>query len=173
MARRYKPTIETPAGSRTVFHVTVRLDRGGKPQGARFGGIPLLRQRAATLTDRRPVMGSTRRNELIHRLLAERCELCQEPADLQVHDIRKLADLDKPGRPDKPTWMHLMAMRRRKTLVVCRSCHQDIHTGRATTTTPTMITGERGARKPSTPRSGRDRRQRTPTTGTSPAIDFT
>jgi hypothetical protein len=25
-----------------------------------------------------------------------------------------------------------MAKRRRKTLVVCRSCHEDIHTGRAT-----------------------------------------
>ena len=135
MARRYKSTIESPAGPRTVFQVIVPRDRGRKPLVARFGGIPLIRQHAATLTDRRPVMASTRRNELIHRLLAERCELCHEPADLQVHHIRKLADLAKPGRPDKPAWMHLMAMRRRKTLVVCRSCHQDIHAGRATTTT--------------------------------------
>jgi len=135
MARRYKSTIESPAGPRTFFQVTVARDRGRKPLVARFGGIPLIRHRAAALTDRRPVMASTRRNELIHRLLAERYELCQEPASLQVHHIRRLADLAKPGRPDKPAWMHLMAMRRRKTLVVCRHCHQDIHAGRATTTT--------------------------------------
>jgi hypothetical protein len=28
-----------------------------------------------------------------------------------------------------------MAMRKRKTIVVCRKFHQDIHAGRATTTT--------------------------------------
>jgi hypothetical protein len=27
--------------------------------------------------------------------------------------------------------MRLMAMRRRKTLVICRRCHEDIHAGRA------------------------------------------
>src|ERR1039458_3463773 len=35
-------------------------------------------------------------------------------------------------RREKPAWMHLMAMRRRKTLVTCRRCHEDIHAGRAT-----------------------------------------
>ncbi|MBV9314355.1 MAG: RNA-directed DNA polymerase [Pseudonocardia sp.] len=81
-------------------------------------------------------MASTRRNELIHRLLAERCEICEDTtAGLEVHHIRKLADLTKPGRRDKPAWMHLMAMRRRKTLVICRRCHDDIHAGRPTTPT--------------------------------------
>jgi hypothetical protein len=80
-------------------------------------------------------MASTRRNELIHRLLVQCCQLCQARENLQVHHIRKLADLDRPGRPERPAWMHLMAMRRRKTLVVCQSCHQDIHAGRATTRT--------------------------------------
>ncbi|MEW1914759.1 hypothetical protein AB0442_41415 [Kitasatospora sp. NPDC085895] len=32
-------------------------------------------------------------------------------------------------------WITLMAMRRRKTLVVCQPCHQDIHAGRATSST--------------------------------------
>ncbi|MEV5212491.1 RNA-directed DNA polymerase [Micromonospora sp. NPDC053740] len=72
-------------------------------------------------------------NELIHRLLAGRCELCEERVGLQVHHIRKLADLDKPGRPERPSWIRLMAMRKRKTLVVCQTCHQDIRAGRATT----------------------------------------
>ncbi|WP_432015622.1 hypothetical protein [Streptomyces cucumeris] len=32
-------------------------------------------------------------------------------------------------------WARLMAARKRKTLVVCQNCHQDIHTGRATSST--------------------------------------
>ena len=76
---------------------------------------------------------STRRNELIHRLVAGRCEICEQTKNLEVHHIRKLADLNRSGRPDKPAWMHLMAMRRRKTLVICRRCHKDIHAGRPIT----------------------------------------
>jgi group II intron reverse transcriptase/maturase len=132
MARKYKTTIESPTGPRRVFQVTVERDRGRKPLAARFGGIPLKRVRTAVLTDQRPVMSSSRRNELIHRLLAGRCEICESATGLEVHHIRKLADLNKPGRREKPSWMHLMAMRRRKTLVVCRRCHEDIHAGRAT-----------------------------------------
>jgi group II intron reverse transcriptase/maturase len=132
MARKYKTTIKTSAGPRVVFQVSVERDRGRKPLVARFGGIPLRRNRTSVLTDRRPVMASAKRNELIHRLLVGRCEICKSTVGLQVHHIRKLADLKQPGRPKKPSWMHLMAKRRRKTLVVCRSCHEDIHTGRAT-----------------------------------------
>jgi hypothetical protein len=43
-----------------------------------------------------------------------------------VHQIRKLAELDKPGKP-QPEWMQIMAQRRRKTLVVCATCHANIH----------------------------------------------
>src|SRR5256886_9636854 len=63
MARRYKTTIESPTGPRTVFQVSVERDRGRKPLLARFGGIPLRRARTAVLTDQRPVMASTRRTE--------------------------------------------------------------------------------------------------------------
>jgi hypothetical protein len=135
MARTYKSTVETAHGPRTCLQVTVARDGGRKPLVARFGGIPLKRQRTAVITDRSPVMASTRRNELIHRLLAECCEICDAQESLQVHHIRKLADLNRPGRRERPAWMHLMAKRRRKTLVVCRSCHEGIHAGR--TTAPT------------------------------------
>lgn len=135
MARRYKATINTPDGRRCCFQVTVQRDHGRPPLVTRFGGIPLTRQRTAALTDLQPIMATTRRNELIHRLLAGRCELCEGRDGLQVHHVRKLADLTKPGRPDRPPWIHLMAMRKRKTLVICASCHQDIHTGRVRTPT--------------------------------------
>lgn len=135
MARKYKARIETADGPRACFQVTVQRDQGRKPLVARFGGIPLKRKRTAVITDLKPIMATTRRNELIHRLLAGRCELCEARIGLQVHHVRKLADLDKPGRPERPAWIHLMAMRKRKTLVVCERCHQDIHAGRATATT--------------------------------------
>jgi AI2M/AI1M-like HNH endonuclease len=48
--------------------------------------------------------------------------------DIQVHQVRSLADLEKPGVP-KPAWMVVMAKKRRKTLMVCIQCHGGIHPG--------------------------------------------
>jgi group II intron reverse transcriptase/maturase len=135
MASKYKTVIETPDGPRTCFQVTVQRDRGRRPLVARFGGIALKRKRTAVLTDLSPIMASTKRNELIHRLLAGGCELCESQTAMEVHHVRKLADLNRPGRPGRPRWVHLMAKRRRKTLVVCRACHEDIHAGRLGTST--------------------------------------
>ena len=134
MAHKYKTRVRTDDGLRTCFEVTVQRNNGRKPLVARFGGIPLKRTRTAVITDLIPVMATTRRNELIRRLIAGRCELCGGQVGLQVHPVHKLADLNKPGRPERPTWVRLMAMRKRKTLVVCEHCHQDIHAGRATAT---------------------------------------
>jgi group II intron reverse transcriptase/maturase len=132
MALKYKAVIATPHGPRTCFQVSVPRE-GKDPLVARFGGIPLKRQPTAAIADRRPprITG----NELIQRILAGQCERCQARTGLHVHHVRRLADLDKPGRPDRPDWIRLMAQRKRKTLVVCRRCHQDIHAGRATATT--------------------------------------
>ncbi|QDN93437.1 reverse transcriptase/maturase family protein [Streptomyces sp. RLB3-6] len=129
MARAFKATISTPVGPRVCFEAVVQRGTGRKPLVARFGGVPLIRKRTAVLTDRRPTMASPG-NELIHRLLAGKCEICDAGNGLQVHHLRKLADLNRPGRPDRPPWMTLMAARRRKTLVVCSACHHDIHAGR-------------------------------------------
>jgi hypothetical protein len=98
---------------------------------ATFGGIPLRRQKNAILRDREPARANTRRKELVHRLLAGRCELCGQADKVRVHQIRKLADLTEPGQP-LPDWMQIMAKRRRKTLIVCASCHATIHHGRPT-----------------------------------------
>ncbi|MFJ8746147.1 hypothetical protein ACIRL2_43165 [Embleya sp. NPDC127516] len=132
MSRKYKSTIETPDGPRRCIQVTVPRDKGRKPLVTRFGGIPLKRQRTAVLTDIRPVMASMKRNELIHGLLAECCEMCEARTSLEVHHVRKLADLNRPGRREGPAWVHLMAMRRRKALVICRRCHEGIHARRPT-----------------------------------------
>ena len=109
------------------------MERAGrKPLVARFGtgGIPLKRHKKAVLTDRQPVP-VTGRKELPTRLLAGRCEWCERRAQVEVHQVRKLADLVKPG-PPQPAWAHLMATMRRETLVVCIPCHQAIHAGQPT-----------------------------------------
>jgi group II intron reverse transcriptase/maturase len=129
MARKYATTIETPFGPYRCLQVSVDRGKDRKPLVATFGGIPLRRQKNAVLRDREPVPATVPRKELIHRLLAGRCELCGQPDKVEVHQIRKLADLDKPGQPQSE-WMQIMARRRRKTLVVCGSCHADIHAER-------------------------------------------
>jgi group II intron reverse transcriptase/maturase len=66
------------------------------------------------------------RDELIKRLLKGKCELCRRTDGIEVHHIHKLADLVKAGA-DQPVWIREMVKRRRKTLVVCDGCHQQIH----------------------------------------------
>ena len=110
-------------------------EQGRKPLVARFGGIPLRGRRKRSSTDRPPVPATTRRKELITRLLAGRCELCEQRGPVEVHQVRKLADLTRPGRP-QPAWAQLMAKMRRKTLIVCAACHAG-HPRRQPATTPT------------------------------------
>ena len=140
MAAKYKTVIATPNGPRRCFEARVERD-GRRPLVARFGGIPLRRQSKAVLDDRQPALAATRRKELISRLLASRCEWCEQRAMVEVHQVRKLADLTRPGRP-QPEWAHLMARKRRKTLVVCAACHDTIHARQPATTPTQQITGE-------------------------------
>ena len=136
MAARYKTTIDTPHGPRKCLQVIVKRT-GKKPLTATFGGIPLKRQRKSVLTDREPPPGAIiRRTELIQRLRAGRCEMCQHAGEVEVHHVGKLAHLGKPGTP-QPPWAQLMARKRRKTLVVCAVCHDVIHGRRPTATSTT------------------------------------
>jgi group II intron reverse transcriptase/maturase len=127
-AAKYKAKVDTPYGPRTCFEATVERAGGRQPLVARYGGIPLRWQKKAVLQDRQPgrAVGP---KELVTRLLANRCEICERSENVQVHHIRKLADLNNLGHADKPVWAAIMAKRRRKTLVVCQHCHDDIHTG--------------------------------------------
>ena len=130
MWRRYTAKIHTPEGpALTCLQVT--LERLGKqPLVARFGGFTLMRQAAVqTRIDDVAHVRWSDRTELVKRLLANACELCGSTDNVQVHHIRKLADLRRPGRAEKPLWTQRMAAMRRKTLVVCRKCHYAIHAG--------------------------------------------
>ncbi|MEV3982128.1 hypothetical protein [Nonomuraea sp. NPDC049758] len=93
---------------------------------ARFGGIPLKRHKTAVLTDCLNTGPVYSNKELIRRLTKGGCELCDRSDGIQVHHVRRLADLSWLGRPS-PEWVQVMAKIRRKALVVCGDCHDQIH----------------------------------------------
>jgi group II intron reverse transcriptase/maturase len=128
--RQYRATML----DRKVLRVVV--ERPGKEAlVSLFGGIPFVRNpEGMGVTDFDPIRTwhcpGDRRSEVVQRLLAERCELCEVEGPVQVHHVRKLADIDRAGRRPRAHWEKVMAARRRKTLVVCKSCHDDVHAGR-------------------------------------------
>ena len=82
----------------------------------------------ATLEERPPqVYGN--RTELVQRLLADFCELCGSEEEVEVHHERAMRKLhEHEGRP-KPEWVKRMIALRRKTLLLCRRCHEAVEYG--------------------------------------------
>jgi len=72
--------------------------------------------------------------QLINRLNANVCELCEtQEGEFEVHHVRKLKDIkDKYKKRGKviPIWVLTMSRINRKTLIVCESCHNKIHSGK-------------------------------------------
>jgi group II intron reverse transcriptase/maturase len=123
MTARHKASIQTPHGPRVCYEATVAR-QGRQPLVARFGGIPLRRNKNAIPRDHVPV--PIRQREVAQRLLRGVCELCESTDDIQIHQIRRLADL-ATQREMRPAWMDTMAKKRRKTLILCGECHRSIH----------------------------------------------
>ncbi|WP_199288085.1 group II intron reverse transcriptase/maturase [Culicoidibacter larvae] len=71
--------------------------------------------------------------QLIQRLNKSHCELCgNKEENLEVHHVRKLKDIKKKYAKRgavAPKWVLQMSWINRKTLVVCHSCHINIHNG--------------------------------------------
>ncbi len=132
MAGKYKATTDTPSGPMTCLRVTVPRGDGQRPLVAEFGGLPLRRHTVPIVHDE-PTRLWTARTDLLGRLLKQACELCgakkTDTLRIEVHHIRKLADLRRPGKAALPEWKKRMLAVRRKTLVVCWTCHHAIHTG--------------------------------------------
>jgi group II intron reverse transcriptase/maturase len=125
--KRFKTTMETPYGVRTCLQVTTPRQEDKKPLTATFGGIPLKQNKQAVLVDRLPTPIRYEQKEVIRRLKREKCELCEVKDErCVVHHVRKLVDLEQMGKK-RPLWAQVMLKRRRKTLIVCQSCHSLIH----------------------------------------------
>ena len=63
--------------------MTVEREKGKKALVAYFGGIPLRRKNEAVLHDQVPRMFDGTRSELVKRLLADTCELCEAQRTLK------------------------------------------------------------------------------------------
>jgi group II intron reverse transcriptase/maturase len=140
-ARRFKAEVYHRGKRLKCLQVTIERE-GRPPLVARFGGLRLKPDPFLVVVDRpfeTDRHGPTR-TDLIQRLLADECEICGSMDRIQVHHVRKLADLKQrwQGRREKPRWVQYMLARRRKTLVVCHDCHTAIHAGRPTRTRPTQ-----------------------------------
>jgi len=128
--RRYKVVEAEPAMLQVVIK---RKDKA--PLVATFGGIRFERKPEGLGTTDAPInlawlKPANKRSEVVQRLVAGKCEICgKEGEPVEVHHIRKLADIDRPGRRPKTVWEKIMSARKRKTLVVCEGCHDAIHAG--------------------------------------------
>lgn len=66
--------------------------------------------------------------DLLKRLDKEQCEFCKKQGvPLEVHHIRRLKDLQQ--KKNKADWEIRMCSQRRKTMVLCRECHDQLHHG--------------------------------------------
>lgn len=129
---KYKTNLEV--GEKTYKGLQVQVPREGKkPLVATWGGIPLTWDVKASIVDQLEQRVYGERSELERRLLAQVCEQCgatRMTDQIEVHHIRALKDLEKYTGREKPQWVKIMAARKRKTLVLCRTCHMDIQYGR-------------------------------------------
>jgi hypothetical protein len=130
--RRYRVVVD----GHPALQVTIPRE-GKEPLVATFGGFPMCRigeglgstPNDFTL-DAAWYRHASDRSEVVQRLLAGKCELCgRDDQPIAVHHIRRLSDLDRPGRKPVAGWKRIMSARKRKTLVVCKDCHGDIHAG--------------------------------------------
>jgi Type II intron maturase len=129
--KKYKAELDIEGKKCKGLQVTVPRE-GKKPLVATWGGIPLTWDITAPLEDQIEQY-HWKRTELEQRLLAQVCEQCgatRMTAKIEVHHIRALKDLTKYDGREKPQWVQIMAERRRKTLVLCHTCHVNIQHGR-------------------------------------------
>jgi len=129
--KKYRAELDVNGKKYKGLQITVPRE-GKKPLVATWGGIPLTWDVTAPIEDEMKQY-AWKRSELERRILAQTCEQCgatRMTAQIEVHHIRALKDLEKYTGREKPQWVQIMASRRRKTLVLCHTCHMDIQHGR-------------------------------------------
>ena len=97
-----------------------------------FGGLSLKRRKKTVITDQvlKPYIRT--RSEIVEKLLNDTCEMCGAKEKVQMHHIRRLKDLDvkgkkTEGRRELPLWKKIMISRKRKSIPLCKACHENVH----------------------------------------------
>lgn len=125
-ARQVVVDLKTGANTFTIVHPTA--DEASREYQLLSSTRQLKRRKITYTTVDNRVSTSRYRNptDLVQRLLANECEWCGTREGLiEVHHIRKLKDLK-----GKQPWEIQMIARRRKTMVLCQHCHDELHLGR-------------------------------------------
>lgn len=129
--------LKQQTGTRKVFGVTYQTKEGPKTltyfnESIKKKDKPLEGNAAQGIIE----TTLPQRHQIIDRLNANKCELCgyksSDGSKFEVHHIRKLKDIKQKysKRGDHvPNWVLAMCSLRRKTLVVCKPCHDAIHSG--------------------------------------------
>lgn len=117
---------QTKEGTKTLTYFNEPIRKKDKPDSGP-GGLGIWDK---------PILS---RHQILARLAADECELCGKPWNstnmLEVHHVRKLKEIkQKYARRGQniPQWVLRMSSLRRKTLVVCEKCHNEIHAGTST-----------------------------------------
>ncbi len=126
--KKYNTVLTVEGRPYKGMQITIERE-GKKPLVAQWGGIPLRRRERAILNDN-PQTQWGGHTELVKRMLAHICEQCGSNEQVEVHHIRAMKDLNKYTGREKPEWVKKMALRNRKTLILCRTCHMKLHAGK-------------------------------------------
>src|SRR5216683_7011733 len=127
--KRLQSTIETPEGPRKCLKLVIQREKK-KPLVAIFGGLPLKRRKNPPIEDRVILPYDRITSEIVERLLNDTCEVCGSKENVEMHHVRHLKDLNKKGKREMLLWMKIMISRKRKSIPLCRRCHDDIHHNR-------------------------------------------
>lgn len=127
-AHKYRskvPKILSKYKKNKIFTVRFKL-KDGKMKERKFYNDGCRRKNPFQLpsVDEIPnVMIHGGRTSLINRLKSNKCEMCgAENTQLEMHHINKMKNLS-----GKEKWEKLMIARNRKTIAVCKQCHNTIH----------------------------------------------
>lgn len=110
----------------------VKVRKGKKPIIARFGAVSLARNPKPEYIENQKQRTSwnPRTSGILKRMEAEECEMCGLNGRVESHHVKKLKDLQKQGRKERPVWQKRMIALQRKTMWCCQECHQAIHDGK-------------------------------------------
>ena len=128
-SKRLQATIQTPDGPRRCLQLIIQREKK-TPLIATFGGLSLKRRKNPIIKDRVILPYVRMRSEIVERLLNDTCEVCGGKANIQMHHVRHLRDLNKKGKKEMPLWMKIMISRKRKSIPLCKGCHDDVHSNR-------------------------------------------
>src|SRR2546430_1129786 len=128
-SKRLQATIKTSDGPRKCLQLIIQREKK-KPLVATFGGLSLKRRKNPVIEDRVILPYVRMRSEIVERLLNDTCEVCGGKANIQMHHVRHLRDLNKKGKKEMPLWMKIMISRKRKSIPLCKGCHDDVHSNR-------------------------------------------